>query len=30
MTLKIQAVDDELAAQYPPLPDNWHTLAQFA
>jgi hypothetical protein len=29
-TLKLEAVDDELADQYPHLPDNWPTVAQFA
>ena len=29
-TLKMEAVDEELAAQYLQLPDNWHTVAQFA
>jgi hypothetical protein len=29
-TLKMEAVDDNIAAKYQQLPDNWHTLAQFA
>jgi hypothetical protein len=29
-TLKMEAVDDELAARCVQLPGNWHTLAQFA
>jgi hypothetical protein len=29
-TLRMEAVDDAFAAQYPHLPDIWHTLAQFA
>jgi hypothetical protein len=29
-TLKMQAVDDDVAAQCLQLPDTWHALAQFA
>jgi hypothetical protein len=29
-TLKMEAMDDELAAQYPQLPGDWHTIAQLA
>jgi hypothetical protein len=29
-TLEMEAVDEDQAARYPRLPENWHTLAQFA
>jgi hypothetical protein len=29
-TLEMEAVDEDQAAQYSRLPENWHTLAQFA
>jgi hypothetical protein len=29
-TLGMEAVGDDVASQYPQLPDNWHTVAQFA
>jgi hypothetical protein len=29
-TLKMEAVDEDLAGQFPKLPENWHALAQFA
>src|SRR5256885_16758625 len=29
-TLKMEAVDENHSAQYPRLPENWHTVAQFA
>jgi hypothetical protein len=29
-TLRMEAVDEDQAAQYLPLPENWHTVAQFA
>jgi hypothetical protein len=29
-TLKMEAVDEVHATQYPQLPENWHTVAQFA
>ena len=29
-TLKMEAVDEDHSTQYPRLPENWHTVAQFA
>jgi hypothetical protein len=29
-TLGMEAIDEEQAAQFPRLPENWHTVAQFA
>src|SRR6516164_4147832 len=29
-TLKMEAITDDAAAGLPRLPDNWHTVAQFA
>jgi hypothetical protein len=29
-SLRMEAIDDDRAAQLPRLPDNWHTVAQFA
>jgi len=29
-TLKMEAVHEDLAARYHQLPENWHSLAQFA
>ena len=29
-TLRMEAVADDQAAQFAKLPDNWHTVAQFA
>src|SRR5262249_40976323 len=29
-TWRMEAISDEQAGQFPKLPDNWHTVAQFA